>query len=215
MSTLQESTKAVLFDFDGTICDTFREDIMKVFYDTLPEKTKTIIPFENLQNLRDISVSELIQKSKLSKFEVLIFAYKFRNLFAKIQDKLATIKGMKEALEDIKSTGTQLFIVSSNRKASIEKFLKRNDIDLFDHIASEYKLDKKHVKISKIIANFKLSKYLTFYVGDEVRDIEAARGAGVKSIAVTWGMNSADALRKSNPDYIVSTPEELVKIFKP
>ena len=42
----------------------------------------------------------------------------------------------------------------------------------------------------------------TYYVGDETRDIEAAKTAGVKSIAVTYGMNTKDVLQKSEPDII-------------
>lgn len=48
-----------------------------------------------------------------------------------------------------------------------------------------------------------------WYVGDEVRDVEAARGAGMRSIAVSWGFNSEMALRAAHPDYIAASPNEL------
>ena len=35
-----------------------------------------------------------------------------------------------------------------------------------------------------------------YYVCDEIRDIEAARKSKIKSIAVTWGYNSKEALEK-------------------
>ena len=50
------------------------------------------------------------------------------------------------------------------------------------------------------------------YVGDEVRDIEAAKKAGIRIAAVTWGYNSKKALEAYKPDYLVTKPEELLQI---
>jgi len=52
-----------------------------------------------------------------------------------------------------------------------------------------------------------------FYVGDETRDVEAARKAGVKTIAVTWGFNGEDILKKQKPDYLARRPEELIALL--
>ena len=57
------------------------------------------------------------------------------------------------------------------------------------------------------------SKNHVFYVCDEVRDIEAARKSGIKSIAVTWGYNTKGALIKENPDFLVNSPDELRNII--
>lgn len=52
------------------------------------------------------------------------------------------------------------------------------------------------------------------YVGDETRDVEAAKKVGVKVIAVTWGINSEKILRKQNPDYLIVKPKELIEVLK-
>ncbi|MCX6820719.1 MAG: HAD hydrolase-like protein, partial [Candidatus Aenigmarchaeota archaeon] len=49
------------------------------------------------------------------------------------------------------------------------------------------------------------------YVGDEVRDIEAARKVGVKVIAVGWGINKSRRLKAEKPDFFVRTPVQLLK----
>jgi phosphoglycolate phosphatase-like HAD superfamily hydrolase len=67
--------------------------------------------------------------------------------------------------------------------------------------------------INKIIKQRKIIKSEMFYVCDEVRDIVAAQKSGIKSIAVTWGYNTQDALTKENPDFIVDTPNELRNII--
>jgi phosphoglycolate phosphatase len=52
-----------------------------------------------------------------------------------------------------------------------------------------------------------------WYVGDEVRDVEAARGAGMRSLAVSWGFNSESVLRASHPDSLAFEPSELSSLL--
>lgn len=48
------------------------------------------------------------------------------------------------------------------------------------------------------------------YVGDETRDIDAARKAQVPVVAVSWGFNTYSTLARQNPDYLIEDPEELL-----
>ena len=51
------------------------------------------------------------------------------------------------------------------------------------------------------------------YVGDEVRDVEAAEKAGVAVAAVTWGFHSGSLLQSHSPDHLVTDPRQLVKLI--
>ncbi len=44
-------------------------------------------------------------------------------------------------------------------------------------------------------------------------NIVAAKKAGVRVAAVTWGYNSQKALAKQDPDYVVNKPHELIDLF--
>lgn len=50
------------------------------------------------------------------------------------------------------------------------------------------------------------------YVGDSPFDIQAGKGAGCETIAVTWGMFSPEVLRAEEPTGICDTPAELAKL---
>ena len=52
-----------------------------------------------------------------------------------------------------------------------------------------------------------------YFVGDEVRDIEAGKKVGINTIAVSWGYNTKSALDKEHPDYLIDFPLELEKII--
>ena len=51
-------------------------------------------------------------------------------------------------------------------------------------------------------------------MGDETRDVEAAKKANIKVVAVTWGFNSPEALAKENPDFLINHPSELLEVIK-
>ena len=59
----------------------------------------------------------------------------------------------------------------------------------------------------------KLDKSVVYFVGDEVRDIEAGKKVGINTIAVSWGYNTKAALDKENPDCLIDFPLELEKII--
>ena len=50
-------------------------------------------------------------------------------------------------------------------------------------------------------------------MGDTSIDVDSARLAGVKAVAVSWGLNTPEALKRSNPDFLINTPSELLDIF--
>ena len=50
-------------------------------------------------------------------------------------------------------------------------------------------------------------------VGDSEVDVATARAAGVRSVAVAWGLRSVDVLRAAGPDHLVASPAELATLF--
>ena len=66
--------------------------------------------------------------------------------------------------------------------------------------------------ILKAIEDLNVRKEESIYVGDSVIDIQAARKAGVSSIALSQGMYSGQILAKEEPDYLISKIEEVEDI---
>ncbi len=95
----------------------------------------------------------------------------------------------------------------------MEKFLKINNLDFFDFIYSESNIFGKAKKLNGLLKEKKINPQSVFYVGDETRDITAAKEAGVKAIAVTWGFNGKEILKEQSPDYLVGNPEELIALL--
>ena len=70
---------------------------------------------------------------------------------------------------------------------------------LFDDYECGTDLFGKAAKIDRLLQRHRIAPERFLLVGDEIRDIEAARKAGVRVASVGWGYNHVDALRNASP----------------
>ena len=121
--------------------------------------------------------------------------------------------GIKEVLLELKKRDFQLGIITSNSRENVLASLAKNGLqDTFTFIYSGSTFGK-HKVINKWLRIEKINPEKVVYVGDEVRDIDAAKKTGIKVIAVGWGINSQEALASQNPDCLIERPRELIEIM--
>jgi HAD superfamily hydrolase (TIGR01549 family) len=200
----------LIFDFDGTICDSF-DLTVKIANEYLVRFKKAKI---DPKKFRKIGIEEIIKDYKLNKLQVLIYIYKGRQEISKHIHEFKAFPGLIPVLKKLQKTNT-LGIVSSNSKRNIEKFLKLNGMaDIFKFVYSSSTLFQKHKKISSAMKKYNLNKKETIYIGDELRDTQAAKKIDLKAIAVSWGFADKNLLKSANPDFLIEKPEELLKVEK-
>ncbi len=199
-----------IFDFDGTICDSFAV-VLATANKYLTQNNKKPI---TAKDIRTKGIEKLIKEYKLSKLQTLIFVYKGRKEFKKFKSGLKIFPGLSSILEEISTTNT-LVILSSNSKENIYEILKKNKIlHLFKFIETNPFLFNKGKKLKEIIKKEKLNPKEVIYFGDEIRDIRAGKVANVKTAAVTWGYEGEKLLKSTNPDFLISSPRELLQVGK-
>jgi len=207
------ASKTVIFDFDGTIADSFGlvPEGLKLF---APKFGITIPKDLNIDDLKELSMRDMMKKYRISIFKILHY---WPEITSYMHDRMKAVKpfaGIKLALEKISRSEFRMFVITSNSQKNVQEFLKMNHIEVFEGIYSKRNLFGKAAAIDALIRKKKFDKKLTFYVGDETRDIEAAGKCGIKIIAVTWGYNNEELLIKSNPDFIAKQPEDIVNILE-
>jgi phosphoglycolate phosphatase-like HAD superfamily hydrolase len=122
--------------------------------------------------------------------------------------------GMRGAIIALRDGGYRLGVVTSNSKENVLTFLEKNDmLGCFDFIRAGVGVFSKGLAVRRTIANEGIENAGTVFVGDEIRDIDAAKKNGITAIGVTWGINSRDGLASAQPDFIVDTAEELLALF--
>jgi len=204
--------KEIIFDFDGTIADSF-ELIINTFAKNKEKFGWEKFGDEEIKIYREKGISELLKKSKASIFKISKAINEGKSQITEQMTSIKLFEGMKNVLFELKKKGIVLGIMSTNGEENIRKFLNHNEIDIFDYVVGKGSLFGKSGVIKSILKKRKLNKEDVLYVGDEVRDIDACRKIGVKIVAVAWGFNGEKLLERSNPDYLINSPKDFLKIL--
>ena len=129
-------------------------------------------------------------------------------------DQIHPPAGLTEVLTQIHESGRYIMdILTSNRRKNVLRFLARHSIDWFDEVEATHAVLSKKRRVEKYIRKRGLDPKTLYYVGDTTIDIESARHAGARTVAVSWGLNSAETLDCANPDHLVTDPVQLLNIF--
>ena len=203
--------KTVIFDFDGTIADSFAT-LLSIFEEITGRKQK-LTPAE-IRNLRGEPLSEVMKYLKIKRWQIPRLLIKARREIAIRIVGVKPFKDLPEVLEKLNDSGYQMFILSTNSSGNISKFLKLHGLDSYFHgISGSTGLLSKPAALKKLLRREKIALDACFYVGDEVRDIEAGQAIPVPQIAVSWGFNYPATLKQAQPTYLASTPSDLLKIL--
>jgi HAD superfamily hydrolase (TIGR01549 family) len=209
---LTESTakknQLLLFDFDGTLADSF--SMVVSIYNALAEKHQyPIITPQKQQELRGVSGLDVIKQLPIAKVKLPLLYAQGKKEFERQIEHIKPFPELSHVLHTLSETYT-LGIVTSNTPATVKKFLLNHQMDYFDFIYSDGSLFGKGKIITDVLTKYHYSKDAVMYIGDEVRDIEAGKSAGVATASVTWGFNTKELLISHQPDFLVTTPKELL-----
>jgi HAD superfamily hydrolase (TIGR01549 family) len=202
--------KVLIFDFDGTIVDS-TDLIINIIGEYIP----------GMDRQKYLTFMTAFYSGKRLTGFFKIFGYQLRLLINRkaIKQKIAkTIlssklhPGIQETLVELKDKGADLYIISSNFRENILEFLEKNKINVFDEIYGSGSIFNKAKAINQIKSLYTSVDQLC-YVGDEIRDVFAARNANIESVSVTWGINSRQDFEKYGVEKILDKPEELLKLI--
>ena len=202
----------LLFDFDGTLCPSF--DLFVREFNAVSEGYGfKKIEINEIEKLRNMGARDVQKALGISMFKLPFVIKKIRHNVRSHILELEPISGIPEVLKKLKSDGFSLGILSSNSEENIRSYLKKYDLDIFDFIYTGNAIFSKKHHLRKIRKLSGLDSIIA-YVGDEIRDMEAARDAHVTGIAVSWGFNSVKRLKESYPENLCETPEKLMEMVE-
>ena len=201
----------LIFDFDGTLGDTF-ESQFEILKKVAAEENINFDPDINQVDHKKISVKDLIKQYEIGPLKLSRMIKKSQQELNKIFDQIDFFPDLENTLRSL-AKDYRLGILSSNSQENIEKFLRLKHIDFFDFIYTGPNLFGKDKIFKKILKKEKLAKNEILYFGDEVRDIEACQNLGIQIAAVTWGFDHQEILEKAQPNYLISKPKEIKKLL--
>jgi HAD superfamily hydrolase (TIGR01509 family) len=214
-------SKAVIFDWDGTLADT-RKAVVQSFQKVLKEAgckvsdefierlmgvgtKKTIIEaFRECHMRLDVSTLEKLAEEKI-------------RIQAELTTTVSLFDGVADLLEELKDKAKVALATMSSRKV-IEKILPEKrirryfDVVLTADDVSKPKPDPEVFLVSAAKLGVKPKDCVV--VEDSVFGVRAAKTAGMRCIAVPSGVYSKEELQEENPDLIVNSLVEKDKILR-
>jgi phosphoglycolate phosphatase-like HAD superfamily hydrolase len=205
--------KYLIFDFDGTLADT--EEANFVIYQKLAEKYNLRnITLDELGHLKKMNAKDVIAYVELKKRHLPFLLKKGKNLLTQDIKNISLCKpDIFHIIGKLREMGIKTAIITTNSKTNVKLFLEAHNVDVIDLVVSAAMFGKES-KMKKIVKKEKISLSEFLYVGDEIRDITAARNAGMDIASVAWGYNTVESLKNHEPDYLIFEPSQLIEIVK-
>ncbi len=204
--------KAIIFDFDGTIADSM------VFMTQAYNRAAKIygcdsITDNNIHQLRHMHARDVLQQLKIPYLKLPFVIFSTLGYFKTVIKDVKPFAHVPDLLKQLIKDNCTLYVISTNSPENIKLFLKQHDIAVFKEILScgGYIFCKSEV-IKKLLKREQIDPKTSIYVGDEVRDIEAAHQAGITSVAVSWGYNAPEKLKESRPDFLIENSQEFISL---
>ena len=205
------SYKLVIWDFDGTLADSLAS-ALSIFNRFAAELRYR--PIDNPEMARSMTAREFLRHHGISLWRLGRLTRRFHAAASEEADKLKLHPGLPEVLEQLFTSGIRLGILSSNKEDNIRRCLRANGTEeYFAFVVGYPRLFGKGKALRRIVRAERAERAEVLYVGDEVRDIEAVRKAGVASVAVTWGFHAEQLLRGNGPDHVATSPTQLCALI--
>ena len=197
----------VMFDFDGTLADS--AEWMFGVLNELADRYgfRRVTPAE-VEMLRGRPNREIIAYLGVPAWRLPAIARAARERARADAEAIRLFPGAGEMLDRLAAAGVAVAVVSSNGEDVVRRVLGPHAASV-RHWACGASLFGKARKMRQVLHAGGVDPNRAAAVGDETRDVDAARAAGVTSVAVTWGYATSAALEEAKADVLVSSWSEL------
>ena len=200
--------RLVVFDFDGVLADS-ADWMLRTLPIIIREFGLNPKTAAELEALRAAPTREIIRSLGVPPWKIPFIARRLRQMSERSADDIRVFPGVRELLRDLRAAGVATAIVSSNSKATVGAVLGEEALGSIDRLDCGIALFGKTARLRRLTRCLGVPPAEAVYVGDETRDVDAARQSGLASAAVTWGYATREVLAGRSPTALVETIPDL------
>lgn len=190
--------RLAIFDFDGTLADSF-----PWFLGVLDEVAERFgirrVDAAEREALRACPPREILRRLAVPGWKLPAIVAHLRRRKAEAAHRIPLFPGVPALLRDLSARGVVLGLVSSDSEASIRRTLGAESAACIAWWECGASLFGKAARLRRLLGQSGVAAAEAIYIGDELRDAEAAREAGIAFGAVCWGFATPEALGATRP----------------
>jgi phosphoglycolate phosphatase len=203
--------KLAIFDFDGTLADTY-----PVFADSINTLAvrhgfRQVTPAEQ-GRLRGLGIKDIMRELELPLWKLPAVVADFRKVMQQRINEVRPFSGIANVLNGMLQAGIQLAVATSNSGTNVRAVLGEGLVGHFTAMECDASLFGKAQRLRRILKATRTDKADAIYIGDEIRDAEAAASVGVAFGAVAWGYTHLDALLRMHPGQVFRVPDDMLQL---
>ncbi|HZH98540.1 MAG TPA: HAD-IA family hydrolase [Fimbriimonadaceae bacterium] len=208
--------KAVIFDFDGTLADTFPL-IVSSFNAAVSGPLGLRFEDEEVISRFGVPDTVLVQQELPEElWETAVETY--YSHYLREHGMVAAFEGVEEMLRDLSASGYPLGVVTGKgRRAGEISIAKLGWTGLFGSLVTgdDIENQKPHPEgVLRAASELGVSPEDCAYVGDSPVDVEAGGRAGALTFAAGWHARSRERLARAGATYWLDRPSELVDVIR-
>jgi phosphoglycolate phosphatase len=200
--------KLVIFDFDGTLADSAGWVVRELGPLARRFGLRKVTDGE-IEVLRGYDSRRILAELGVAGWKLPFIARHMRRRMSQDAEQIPLAPGAKAMLRRLAGQGVVMGLVSSNSEANVRRILGPECAALIEHYACGASLFGKADKFRKVLRRAGAKACDTLCIGDETRDVEAAREAGLACGAAAWGYATREILAKVGPTWLFDTPDEV------
>jgi phosphoglycolate phosphatase len=204
--------RLLIFDFDGTLADSFPWFLRALDEAAARYRFRPLVAAE-VETLRPHGARKMIEHLGVPAWKLPLIARHLRRAMARELDRITLFPGVSDLLPRLAHQGVTLAIVTSNSEENVRRVLGARNASLVQHYACGASLFGKRPLLTKVVRASGVPPETALCIGDEIRDQEAARTAGLPFGAVTWGYTHGDTLRSLDPEELFTQVDELLRVL--
>ncbi|MEX0680498.1 MAG: HAD hydrolase-like protein [Balneolales bacterium] len=191
----------IIFDFDGTLADSVSWGV-KVIGGVADQYGFKRICAEDLERIRGYDPVTLFHDLKIPVYKIPAIASHLRKVMAEKAGEVLLHAGVDEVLKHLSRKGVTMAVVSSNSRENVRNILGKKNVSNIVFFECGVSLWGKRQKLRKVLNASGFAPEKALYVGDEIRDLQAARTVHMAFGAVGWGFNRLDVLMRYMPEEV-------------
>lgn len=202
--------RLAIFDFDGTLADSFPWFLV-VMNRLADEHGFRRIEEHEVETLRGRSARQMVEHLGVPAWKLPRIGRDFRRYMAQDIARIALFPGVDRLLRGLADQGIRTAVVTSNSIDNVRQILGPDNAALIQHYACGVSIFGKRAKLRGVLRSSGIAAAEAISIGDEIRDLEAARAEGIAFGAVSWGYTNPEALQAHAPEETFSTVDEILR----